>query len=164
MARQHVILETHPSALGARGEGLAEDRRHRRVFVMGAIPGERVVARVVGERPTYLRARVEEILEPSPFRTEPPCPELARGCGGCQWQHVSVEGQRALKAAAIEDALRSPAIPHPRVRPTIALADTGYRTMLRAVVAGGRAGYRRARQHSLVPVSSCMVIHPLLED
>lgn len=162
MTRHHVILETHPNAVGARGEAIAEDRRHRQVFVTGAIPGERVVARVLAERPTYVRARVEDVLAASPLRTGPPCPELDRGCGGCQWQHITVEGQRALKRDAIEQSLES--LAHPPIRPTVVLPDTGYRTMLRAVVSGGRAGYRRARQHSLVPVASCMVVHPLLED
>ncbi|MGH2717236.1 MAG: class I SAM-dependent RNA methyltransferase [Actinomycetota bacterium] len=165
MDRRAVVTEIQPGAVGARGEGIGTDRRGRKVFVTGAIPGERVVARVLAERPTYLRARLEEVLEPSPFRTMPPCPELAHGCGGCQWQHIDPEGQRALKRGAIEQALRGLArVKQVPMQPTVALPDCGYRTVLRAAVSGGRAGYRRARGHTVVPVAGCLVAHPLLED
>jgi 23S rRNA (uracil1939-C5)-methyltransferase len=50
------------------------------------------------------------------------------------------------------------------MRPLVELASSGYRTTLRAAVAGGRAGYRRARGHTVVQVDSCEVAHPLIED
>jgi tRNA/tmRNA/rRNA uracil-C5-methylase (TrmA/RlmC/RlmD family) len=164
VARRTEVFQADRSAIGARGEAVARDGR-RTVFLTGALPGERVVAAVLGERPTYLRARAVEILEPSPLRVVPACPELARGCGGCQWQHVSLAGQRALKEQAVTAALRRPgAIAHPPAPRTVELPAAGYRTSLRAAVAGGRAGYRRARGHQVVPVSSCLVVHPLLEE
>jgi 23S rRNA (uracil1939-C5)-methyltransferase len=156
---------TDATALGARGEAIGRDARNRRVFITGAIPGERVRAAVLTERPTYVRARLIGVLDPSPHRTDPPCPEVARGCGGCQWQHVSVAGQRAVKQAAIEAALaRACRGDAPLLQPCIDLPEVDYRTSLRAAVSGDRAGYRRARQHSVVTPETCAVAHPLIEE
>src|SRR3954470_17785839 len=41
------------------------------------------------------------IERPSPDRVAPPCP-LFGSCGGCQWQHVSIDAQRAAKKAMVE--------------------------------------------------------------
>lgn len=159
------VLATHESSLGARGEGISRDAEGRRVYVSGALPGERVRAAVLGQRPTYVRARALEILDPSPHRTDPTCGEVARGCGGCQWQHVSLAGQRALKRDALVEVLhRLARLDDPPMRPTLELPASGFRTTLRAAVAGGRAGYRRSRGHSVVKVGGCEVAHPLIED
>jgi len=159
------VFETHPSSVGARGEAIGRDAAGRVAYVAGALPGERVMASILSKRPSYVRARVVEVLDPSPHRMSASCPEVARGCGGCQWQHITVAGQRALKRGAIEDVLRRVAgIERPPMEPTVELAASGFRTTLRAAVAGGRAGYRRQRGHSVVRVESCDVAHPLIED
>ena len=90
----------------AGGSALARDADGQVVFVDGALPGERVRVAVETEHRGYRTARLLEVIEPSPDRVAPPCPELARGCGACQWQHVGVEAQRSLKRDIVLDALR----------------------------------------------------------
>src|SRR5881628_2232338 len=73
----------------------------RVVFVRHALPGERVRVRVTEGEPgdRYLRGDAVEILSASPERAERRCPVSGPGgCGGCDWQHVTTAGQRALKA------------------------------------------------------------------
>jgi 23S rRNA (uracil1939-C5)-methyltransferase len=149
----------------AGGSALARDAEGRVVFVGGALPGERVQVEVETEHRGYLTARLVEVLEPSPHRIAPPCPELARGCGACQWQHIDVNEQRTLKQEIVLDALTrigklevAPAT----VRPTVELESWSFRTTIRADVVNGRAGFRRARSHSSVAVNDCLVAHPLL--
>src|SRR5215813_3641504 len=78
----------------------------RVVFVRHALPGERVRARVTQATARFARADAVEILEPSPDRVPPPCPHARPGgCGGCDWQHVSLPAQRRLKAAVIRQQL-----------------------------------------------------------
>src|SRR5947209_2591023 len=89
--------------VAAGGDGIARDADGRVVFVTGAIPGEHVRVELVEERRDFARARVVEVLQASPARVSPPCPELARGCGGCTWQHVALEEQRTLKADIVRD-------------------------------------------------------------
>jgi len=77
------------------------------MFVRHALPGERVVARVTEVTSRFARAEAVEILQRSPDRVEPPCPNAhPGGCGGCDWQHASLPAQRALKAAVLGQHLR----------------------------------------------------------
>src|SRR5262245_26419420 len=73
-----------------------EDERGLAVFAWPGIEGERARVRVTARRPNLLRGAVEEVLEPSPLRVEPPCPYFG-SCGGCQWQHIAYEGQVRFK-------------------------------------------------------------------
>lgn len=158
-------LELSPTAMAAGGDAIARDPSGRVVFVTGALPGERVRVALVDERRDYARGHAVEVLGSSPDRVAPPCPELARGCGGCQWQHVAVDAQRRLKADVVADALRRVGrIEGVELEPTVELAATGYRTTVRALVVDGRAGYRRGGTHDAVTVDSCLVAHPLVAD
>ena len=74
------------------------------VFVAGAVPGDRVRARVVKRKKAFAEARLLEVLEPSPLRTAPRC-EYFGACGGCKWQHVRYEAQLEMKRQAVADAL-----------------------------------------------------------
>lgn len=84
------------------------------MFVRHALPGERVVARVTEVTSRFFRAEAIEILQRSPDRVEPPCPNAhPGGCGGCDWQHASLPAQRALKAAVLRQHLgRLPGFSH----------------------------------------------------
>ena len=83
-------------------------RETRVVFVRHAIPGERVVLEITegteGDR--FWRGDAVEILEPSPDRVPAPCPYAGPGlCGGCDFQHVTLARQRALKADVVREQL-----------------------------------------------------------
>ncbi|MDB5479644.1 MAG: (Uracil-5)-methyltransferase, partial [Caulobacteraceae bacterium] len=69
-------VELTIGGVGAQGDGIAG-----KVFAPLTLPGERVLARVEGDR-----AQVLEILEASPERVTPPCPHFG-DCGGCALQH-----------------------------------------------------------------------------
>ena len=160
-----VELET--KAVAAGGDAIARTADGQVVFVEGALPGERVRVEVTEVRKDYLRGRAAEILVPSPDRTDPPCPFVAAGCGGCQWQHVTVEAQHRLKQAIVADALRRIAhVPEaPIAGEVVAIPPAAYRTTLRLAVADdGRAAYHRRHGHELVAVDSCLVAHPRLEE
>ncbi|MCX7983808.1 MAG: 23S rRNA (uracil(1939)-C(5))-methyltransferase RlmD [Bacteroidetes bacterium] len=73
------------------------------VFVEGAVPGDRVRARLTKIKRNYGEAQVTEILTPSKDRTEPRCPYFG-GCGGCRWQHVTYETQLRYKQQHVLDA------------------------------------------------------------
>ncbi len=149
----------------AGGDAIGRGDDGRVVFIAGALPGETVTLEITDQRRDFSRARVVEVLDPSPFRVAAPCAELARGCGGCQWQHVTAEGQRVLKAGIITDALRRQAgVEDAPMRPTIELATTAYRTTLRAAVRDGRAAYRNLGSNDVTAVDGCLVAHPLVED
>ena len=75
------------------------------VFVPGVVPGELVRVRVREHRKTHARADLVEVLEASPRRVEPNC-ALFGACGGCQYQHMSIDAQREMKRKQVATSLQ----------------------------------------------------------
>ena len=155
-------IELVTTTVAAGGDMVARAPDGKVVFVSGALPGERILADVTEERGDFDRAVAVEILEAAPGRLSPPCPHVARGCGGCSWQHIDVPTQRALKVQIVEEALhRIGGVPEPVVHRGPELTSKGFRTTIR--LAQGR-GFRHARSHDIVDVDSCLVTHPILVE
>ncbi len=137
-------------------------------FVAYAMPGERVFVERIEEKKKWGRARLLEVLRPSPDRIEPPCQLFGlEGCGGCQWQYIRYERQLALKKEVVEDQLRRlGGVRQPPVKSTMRVSEPwGYRNSARfAVTSDGRTGFRRANSHEVIPVESCMLLHPRLTE
>eukprot|EP00986_Skeletonema_menzelii_P012463 scaffold6887_cov161-Skeletonema_menzelii.AAC.1 len=72
------------------------------VFVPNVIPGEKVRIRIYRNYATYSDADLLEIVEASPDRIEPKC-DLANICGGCQYQHITVDRQRQMKTIQVQE-------------------------------------------------------------
>jgi 23S rRNA (uracil1939-C5)-methyltransferase len=70
------------------------------VFVRGAVPGDRVRARVTKSKRSFAEADSVDLLEPSPDRIEPLAPHP-----GAPWQVLPYERQLAEKEDQVRDAL-----------------------------------------------------------
>ena len=132
------------------------------VFAWPGIEGEKALVEITANRKNLLRGLVTEVLDASPFRTDPPCPYFGP-CGGCQWQHVSYEGQLSFKHNILSSQLTrlggisdptnvlEPPIPSPdqyHYRNTSHFAlDPATRTL----------GYFKRDSHSVVPVDECPI-------
>jgi 23S rRNA (uracil1939-C5)-methyltransferase len=129
----------------------------RVTFVPLAAPDERVRARIVREKGRVAWAELLEIERPSPDRVPPPCP-LFGTCGGCQWQHVSIDAQRAAKKTIVDRALATSIAPVRSGGPSF-----GYRDRARlAVGAGGTLGFHARRSTEIVDVPGCPLFGPEL--
>ena len=85
-------------------------------FVKGTVMGDVVEARILKVKKNYAYAKVEKLLEASPYRITPLCP-VAGKCGGCQLQHLSYEKELAWKEDRIAQSLiRIAGIPEEEVR------------------------------------------------
>ncbi|WP_230466429.1 class I SAM-dependent RNA methyltransferase [[Actinomadura] parvosata] len=140
----------------------------RVVFVRHALPGERVIADVTEETSRFLRADAVEILEASPDRVVPPCPYAGPGrCGGCDWQHATLEAQRRLKGQVVAEQLRRLAgIEREVVVEEVpgAKDGLGWRTRVQfAATPAGELGFRRHRSHDIEVVDACLIAHPEVE-
>ncbi|GAA4405764.1 TRAM domain-containing protein [Fodinibacter luteus] len=137
------------------------------LFVRHALPGETVLARVTecgaGER--FVRADAVAVVTASPDRVVPPCPWSGPGrCGGCDFQHVALARQRALKADVVHEQLARLARLEVDVVVEPVPGDAeglDWRTRVEfAVDDQGRAGLRRHRSHDVVPVGHCRIAAP----
>ena len=138
------------------------------MFVRHALPGERVRARVTETTARFARAEAVEILQASPDRVEPPCPHARPdGCGGCDWQHATLQAQRALKAKVVSSSCGgSPGstVRSPWSRSPATADGLGWRTRVRLSVGpDGAAGLLKHRSHKVVAVGACPLAHPLVQ-
>lgn len=103
------VFELRIEDTGPGGEGLAnqEGARYR---VWGALPGERVRARVFGKKSGWRLANAEEIVDPSPARVTPRCPVFG-ACGGCVWQNLAYEAQLPLLERRVRALLCEAGVP-----------------------------------------------------
>ncbi|MFC5651404.1 23S rRNA (uracil(1939)-C(5))-methyltransferase RlmD [Paenibacillus solisilvae] len=74
------------------------------LFIQGALPGERVRAKVLKVKKTYGYAKMLELVVASPDRVDAPC-GIFKYCGGCQLQHLSYKGQLEWKRQHVVDNL-----------------------------------------------------------
>ena len=150
----------------------------RVVFTRHALPGERVLVEITegtdGDR--FWRGDAVEVLAAVPDRVTPPCPYAGPGlCGGCDFQHVRLPAQRALKASVVREQLvrlGRVAAEHPLVAGLVVEAvpvpeddgstrpDDGLRWRTRqryAELPGGQPAMRKHRSHELVRVDDCLI-------
>ena len=129
----------------------------RVVLVAGAIPGERVTARVARVAKGVAHAETVDVLTASSDRR----PAEDWRCGGRDYAHVAYERQRALKGEIIADAFRRLArLPLPSPPGVQASPEQGYRLRARLHAAGGRLGFFREGTHALCEVEGTGQLSP----
>jgi 23S rRNA (uracil1939-C5)-methyltransferase len=117
------------------------------VLVSGAIPGERISARLERTGKGVAFAEVVEVLSPSADRR--PVAADAR-CGGNVLAHVNYARQLRLKGEIIQDALgRIGQMPIPAPPDVSGSPERGYRMRARLHVQNGRIGFYLEGTHQL---------------
>jgi 23S rRNA (uracil1939-C5)-methyltransferase len=161
-----AIVQIRDLAHGGAGVGSAigDDADTRVWFVDGALPGERVRARVVTEHKRWIAGHMVELLVPGPDRVTPPCP-LADRCGGCNWQHVDASVQAQLKAGIVNNQLRrlsvrpATVVPSPRALGYRRRARVHYQRQAGVLT----MGFFAQRSHEIVDAQTCPVLDPALD-
>ncbi len=129
------------------------------------LPGEKIEASVLEQKPGFARARADQILEASTHRIEPQCPYFGR-CGGCHYQHSGYEYQLEIKAAILRENLRRIAKLEFDTNLTIHHSlpwNYRNRTRLKIQTAPEFAlGYHRVNSHELLAVEQCPISSPLI--
>jgi 23S rRNA (uracil1939-C5)-methyltransferase len=142
--RETVSLSVERPAVGgpmiARLEG-------RIVLVTGAIPGERVTARI--DRVSKAVAFASTIAVETPSADRRPSFEDPT-CGGCTYSHIAYPRQVEIKRQVIVDAFsRIARLELPGSLPVAGSPERGYRMRARLHVRGRRIGFFREGTHEL---------------
>ena len=144
-----LALDVEKPAAGGR---MLARHKGQVVLVWGAIPGERIHARVERATRSVLYAETIEVLSASPDRRDA---GTDWRCGGNVLAHVAYERQLTLKAEIIQDALgrigRIPLSTRPIV---IGSPEHGYRMRARLHARDGRLGFYREGTHDLCSVEA----------
>ena len=132
------------------------------IFVRHAIPGEEVEIEITGTGSSFNRADVVKVISASTDRVSAPCQFAHRsGCGGCDFQHISLPRQRELKADVITEQFARIAKRELNVEVEEVDKPLGYRTRFNAVTtSNGDLGFKQARSNKVVPVSDCRILQP----
>jgi len=159
------ILELKLTGVAHGGEALGK-YDNRVIFVAYALPGERVRVQIVENHKRWARARLLEVIEPSPHRVQPSCPWFGpAGCGGCQWQHIERPAQLDYKARILREQLqRLGGLKKPKVQKTRSAGQPWrYRTQMLFYNGGETLGLRKPGSYDVQPIDSCLLLHPDLE-
>lgn len=135
------------------------------IFVRHGIPGEEVEIEITGTGSSFNRADVVSVVSASSDRVSAPCQFAHRaGCGGCDFQHISLDRQRKLKSEVISEQFSRIAKKEVDVEVEEVGGPLGYRTRFSAVTTrDGALGFRQARSNKVVPVSDCRILQPELK-
>ncbi len=98
----HQEIEVEIATITNLGEGLARVDGWV-VFIPGALPGEKIVARVWHNSANFSRADLVRVVVPSPHRVQPRC-DLFGECGGCQYQNLAYPQQLEWKRKQVAEA------------------------------------------------------------
>ncbi len=164
MSRKTLELRLTGHAYG--GDVFGRDPEGQMVFVPFALPGELVRLELVETHQRWARARLIEVLQPSPDRVEPRCPHFS-DCGGCHYQHMAYPAQLLAKAEIVRGQLeRLGGLTDLPFEPTVASPSPwNTRNHLQfSLTEEGRLGYLAAASHRVVPIQVCHLPEPPLAD
>lgn len=144
-----LVLEVEKPAAGGR---MLARHQGQVVLIWGAIPGERVRARIQRVSRQVLYAETTEVINASSDRRD-----VGRDwrCGGNVFAHIAYERQCALKGEIIRDALeRIGRVPTPRRPDVMGSPEHGYRMRARLHARDGRLGFFCEGTHELCDARS----------
>ena len=161
--KKNDMVEITIEDMTKEGEGIGHADGYT-LFVKDAVMGDRILARITKTKKNYGYARVEKVLEPSPFRVTARCPE-ARRCGGCRLQELSYEKQLTLKEGIVRHNLeRIGGFSDIPMEPIMGMEDPWrYRNKAQYPIGFSKkdgkivAGYYAGRTHSIIDVRDCLL-------
>ncbi|WP_313893531.1 23S rRNA (uracil(1939)-C(5))-methyltransferase RlmD [Psychrobacillus sp.] len=150
----HIEDLTHDGAGVAKVDGYP-------LFIQGGLPNETAEVHVLKTLKNYGFAKLVNIVEPSPFRVEAPCPVFSE-CGGCQLQHMTYEGQLVWKENMVKNVMQrigkidAPVLP-------IKGMDNPWEYRNKSQIPFGLeegqvvAGFYQAKSHRIADTNTCLI-------
>jgi 23S rRNA (uracil1939-C5)-methyltransferase len=140
------------------------------VFIDGALPGEKVSAKIRRRKNNWESAEMTALHKESALRVKPECPHFGLhtgACGGCKMQHLEAGAQVAIKQRALEDQLwhLGKVKPETLLRP-IQGPSWGYRFRARLSVRYVRKkdevliGFHERASRYIADMKTCAVLPP----
>jgi len=134
------------------------------VFVDGAIAGEKILIEVKKRRSKFDTASIVEIIEASPYRVTPQCPNYEM-CGGCSLQHIDFDEQIRIKQKVLVDNLKHIGnVAAVNILPPVVGTPWNYRHRARLSVryvakkGGSLVGFREKNAPYVVDMTSCEIL------
>lgn len=133
------------------------------VFVPDVCPEDIVKIKITKKNKNYATAELEEIISPSPYRTEPIC-KMQKVCGACQLQFIDYQFQLQQKKIMVLDAMKNILGEEPEVKDVIPSPITAeYRHKIQYPIRQTKnskrilAGYYKTATHELINIKHCPI-------
>ena len=170
--RKNDVVRLKIEEINNLGAGVAHlggdgERCGQVVFVRDAVSGDELEARIIKVNKSYLVAKIEKLLSPSPLRCTPDC--TAKGCGGCVYRHVQYEHELELKREYVRNAFRKVGLAEVQVASVRHTGElTGYRNKAQYPVRNGKdgmeVGFFATGTHRIVPADDCKLQPPVFAE
>ena len=132
-------------------------------FVAGGVTGDLLEVKIIKTASSYLVARAEKVITPSPYRTERVCP-VSKRCGGCAFDGTDYGFELQTKRGIVGSAFRREGL---KVKVNDVVSDGriyGYRNKVAYPAADGKVGYYGAHTHDVVPCGGrCPLALPVID-
>ena len=144
------------------GEGVGKIDGYA-LFVKDAIPGDRIIVKVIKTKKNYGYGRLMKIITPSPDRVDAPC-HIAKRCGGCTLMAMSYDKQLEFKNKLIRNNLeRIGGLKDLELPPVIGMEDPfRYRNKAQFPVGCDKdgniiMGFYAGHSHNIVACDDCII-------
>ena len=129
------------------------------IFVRHAIPGERVTVEITDITRSFARGNCVVVIDSSPHRVKAPCRYATpHGCGGCDFQHVDLSHQRALKSQIIAEQFTRLAKMEVEVDVEEVLPTLHWRNRMEFTVSdNSKLGLFASRSSQIVEIEQCLI-------
>ncbi|MDP9103739.1 MAG: RNA methyltransferase, partial [Pseudomonadota bacterium] len=150
------MSELRVERVGGQGDGVARDAQGRLVFVPLTLADETVEAELKGDR-----AEVARLIEASPERVTPPCPNFGV-CGGCSLQHWAAAPYADWKSDLIRQSLAREGI-ESEIMPSFTVPPGSRRRVALHARRVGREivlGFKARRSWAVQAIETCVIADP----
>ncbi len=163
--KKEEIVELSIKKLGKHGEGVAYLNKLP-IFIDGALPNEKVKAKIILKKPSYQQAQLLSISHEHKERIQPLCSSF-KECGGCQIMHLSYQSQLEAKWQLVKDAFKT--INFDTILPCLASPmPFYYRNKLQLPVTKINnkifMGFYEKFSHKIIPYKQCLIHHSAVEE
>ena len=160
-----------PERWTSRGEAWVPGRGHRTPMILwGGIPGETARVRVMGAGQHQAFGEFLETKKPHDDRVEPACDRYFP-CGGCPWMHLTPEAQERAHVWLLRDAFAEHGYDRVPVEAWHPSPDgaADFRHVVKLGIAKNELGKTKIGAWGrgtkrVVPISKCVVAHPILNQ
>ena len=139
------------------------------IFVMGAMEGEEVIAKIVNVHKKYAFAEVVTLLSKSKDRIDAKCPYYEY-CGGCDMMHMTYACETKIKHNKVAQTLKSVVRQDFNVSSVITNNNiNGYRNkvmipFMKDEEDGVLYGFYEKKSHNIVSIDKCLISNDLTNE
>ena len=143
-------IDVDITSLGGLGDGLGS-HNGKPVFVPKSLPGDRLRVRIVHENRDGMQGQIDSIITPSPNRNI---------------QQLSAESYRDFKTRVREQATQHAGLENAAVKMHFIHHASRRRVEFKIdhLSQTARLAYHAPRSHTPVPVDSCLILNPALDN